>query len=139
MKVKNVMHVGVKCVTPDTPVRDVATQMRKEDIGVIPVKSDSQLVGVITDRDITCRAVAYSGDLDKMTARDVMTKNVVCCSEDDDIADAIHVMEKKHIRRLPVTDSKKDVIGMLSLGDISHKVRKDLSGEVLRAVSQHHA
>jgi CBS domain-containing protein len=112
--------------------------MRQEDIGVIPVKSDSRLVGMITDRDITCRAVADSGDIDKMIARDVMTKNVVCCSADDDIVDAIHVMEKKHIRRLPVTDSKKDVIGILSLGDISHKVRKELSAEVLRAVSQHH-
>ncbi len=67
-----------------------------------------------------------------------MTKNVVCCSPDDDVQVAIETMETKKIRRLPVTDSHKTMIGMLSLGDISHKVGKELSGEVLRAVSGHH-
>jgi CBS-domain-containing membrane protein len=79
-----------------------------------------------------------SGDVAKMTARDVMTKDVVSCSADDDIDAAIEVMEAKQIRRLPVMDSHKTMIGMLSLGDISHKVRKGLAGEVLRAVSGHH-
>jgi len=68
----------------------------------------------------------------------VMTPNVVCCSPDDDIAVAIEVMEAKQIRRLPVTDSHKMMIGMLSLGDISRKVSKKMSGEVLFAVSGHH-
>jgi CBS domain-containing protein len=73
-----------------------------------------------------------------MTAKDVMTEDVVCCSPDDDIQIAIETMEAKQIRRLPVTDSHKTMIGMLSLGDISHKVSKELSGEMLRAVSGHH-
>ena len=85
-----------------------------------------------------CRALADSGNLAKLTAKDVMTKDVVCCSPDDDIQVAIETMEAKQIRRLPVTDSHKIMIGMLSLGDISHKVSKDLSGEMLRAVSGHH-
>jgi len=67
-----------------------------------------------------------------------MTKNVLCCLPDDDIQVAIETMEAKQIRRLPVTDSHKTVIGMLSLGDISRKVSKELSGEALRAVSGHH-
>lgn len=96
------------------------------------------MVGIVTDRDITCRALADSGDLAKITAKDVMTKHVVCCSPDDDIQVAIETMEAKQIRRLPVTDSHRTMIGMLSLGDISHKVRKELSGEMLRAVSGHH-
>ena len=96
------------------------------------------MVGIVTDRDITCRALADSGNPAKMTAKDVMTKDVVCCSPDDDIQVAIETMEAKQIRRLPVTDSHKIMIGMLSLGDISHKVSKDLSGEMLRAVSGHH-
>jgi CBS domain-containing protein len=112
--------------------------MRDSDVGAIPVKADSQLVGIVTDRDITCRALADSGTLAKMTAKDVMTEDVVCCSPDDDIQIAIETMEAKQIRRLPVTDSHKTMIGMLSLGDISHKVSKELSGEMLRAVSGHH-
>jgi len=67
-----------------------------------------------------------------------MTKNVVCCSSEDYIDLAIDVIEANQIRRLPVTDSHKSVLGMLSLGDISHKVKKQLSGEILRAVSGHH-
>jgi CBS domain-containing protein len=95
-------------------------------------------VGILTDRDITCRAVADSGNLGTMTAQDVMTRDVVCCSPDDDIDIAIEAMEAKQVRRLPVTDSHKTVVGMLSLGDISHKVKNELSGEVLRTLSGHH-
>lgn len=138
MKVKDVMHKGTTCVEPGTPVREIAKRMRDSDVGAIPVKADSQLVGIVTDRDITCRALANSGNRGNMTAKDVMTKDVVCCSPDDDIQVAIETMEAKQIRRLPVTDSHKTMIGMLSLGDISHKVNKQLSGQMLRAVSGHH-
>ena len=138
MKVRDAMHKGAAWVEPTAPVTEVAKQMRENDVGAIPVRGNSHLVGIITDRDITCRAVAKSGDLDKMTAQDVMTKDVVCCSPDDDIGVAIKVMEAKQVRRLPVTDSHKAIVGILSLGDISHKIGKDKSGEVLRAVSEHH-
>lgn len=138
MKVKDAMHKGTTCVKPNTPVREIAKRMRKNDIGAILVRTDGQLVGMVTDRDITCRALANSGNLSRLTAKDVMTKKVICCSPDDDIAVAIKAMEAKKIRRLPVTDSRKGLVGMLTLGDISHKVSKELSGEVLRAVSAHH-
>jgi len=138
MKVKDVMHKGTTCVEPSTPVKEIAKRMRDGDVGAIPVKADGRLVGIVTDRDITCRALADSGNPAKMTAKDIMTKDVVCCSPDDDVQVAIEAMEAKQIRRLPVTDSHKTMIGMLSLGDISHNVSKELSGEVLRAVSGHH-
>lgn len=138
MKVKDAMHKGTTCVEPRTPVTDIAKRMRDTDVGAIPVRADGQMVGIITDRDITCRAVADSGNPSKLTAQDVMTKNVISCSPDDDISVAIKAMEAKKIRRLPVTDSDKAIVGMLSLGDISHKVGDELSGEVLRAVSAHH-
>lgn len=138
MKVKDVMHNGATCVEPSTPVREIAKRMRDTDVGAIPVKADGHLVGIVTDRDITCRALADTGNVAKMTAKDVMTKDVVCCSPEDDVEVAIEAMEAKQLRRLPVTDSHKTMIGMLSLGDISHKVSKELSGEVLRSVSGHH-
>jgi CBS domain-containing protein len=138
MKVKDVMHEGATCVALNTPVREIAKRMVEGDVGALPVKANGNIVGIVTDRDIACRAVAESGDVAKMTARDVMSRDVVCCSPDDDIDVALEVMEAKQIRRLPVTDSHKTMIGMLSLGDISHKLSKDKSGEVLRAVSGHH-
>lgn len=138
MKIKDVMHKHAICVTPDTLVRAIAKQMRDADVGALPVTADGRLVGIVTDRDIACRALADSKDPGRMSAKDVMTSKVVCCALDDDIAQAIKTMEAKRIRRLPVTDSDENIIGMVSLGDISHKVGKELSGEVLRAVSAHH-
>jgi len=138
MKVKEIMHKGATYVAPDTLISAIAKQMRDADVGALPVKENSHLVGIVTDRDITCRALADAKDPGHMTAKDVMTGKVVCCSPDDDIADAIKIMESKRIRRLPVTDSEENLLGMVSLGDISHKVGSELSGEVLRAVSAHH-
>jgi CBS domain-containing protein len=132
------MHKGTTWVRSDAPVKNIAKLMRREDVGAIPVRADGELVGIVTDRDIACRALANSGNVDKMTARDVMTKKVVRCSPDDDLAKAIKKMESKKIRRLPVTDSREGLVGMLSLGDVSHKVSKDLSGRMLRALSAHH-
>jgi CBS domain-containing protein len=138
MKVKEAMHKGTNCVEPGTLVTEIAKHMRDDDVGAIPVRADGRLVGIVTDRDITCRAVTHGASIGKLTAQDVMTKDVVCCSPEDDLTMAIKVMEGKKIRRLPVTDAHKTMIGMLSLGDISHKASSDLSGEVLRAVSAHH-
>jgi len=99
MKVKDVMHKGVTCVEPTTPVKELAKRMRDSDIGAIPVCADGRLVGIVTDRDIICRAVADTGNLGKMTAQDVMTKNVVCCSPEDYIDLAIDVIEANQVRR----------------------------------------
>jgi CBS domain-containing protein len=139
MKVKDVMHKGATFVEAQASVRQVAKRMRETDVGAIPVKADGQLVGIVTDRDIACRALGNGGELSTLTARDIMTKNVVCCSLDDDVQDAIKVMETKQIRRMPVMDNHKMMVGMLSLGDISQRVSKQTAGEVLRAVSGHHA
>lgn len=139
MKVERAMHKKVKCVEPETPVREIARRMRVADVGAIPVQHNSTLVGIITDRDIACRAVANGADLDALHARDIMTTDVATCSAEDDIKSALSVMERKQVRRLPVVDHANGVIGMLSLGDISHKVSHDISGSLLQSVSAHHA
>lgn len=138
MKVRNVMHKGVTCVDPETPIREIARRMRRFDIGAVPVRADGAIVGIITDRDLACRALANSGDVARMTAKDVMTRKVVSCAPDEDIASAIRKMERKKVRRLPVINGSGGIVGMLSLGDIAQKVSKQLSGEILRAVSAHH-
>ncbi len=138
MKVRNVMHKGITCVEPDTPIREIAKRMRKYDIGAVPVRADGAIVGMVTDRDIACRALANSGNVARLTAKDVMTRNVVSCSPDEDIASAIRKMQRKKVRRLPVVNGSGGIVGMLSLGDISQKVSRQLSGEILRAVSAHH-
>jgi len=139
MRVKNAMHKPVKCVELETPIKEVAKRMRTADIGAVPVQHDGALVGIITDRDIACRAIGNGADLDTLHARDIMTTNVTTCAADDDLLTAVARMKKKHIRRLPVVGQDNSVVGILSLGDISHKVGSDISGQVLRSVSAHHA
>ena len=139
MKVKDAMHKGVEWVSPDTPVSKVAALMKKLDVGAVPVGENDRLIGMVTDRDITCRGLANSKDPAKLTARDVMTEGVVYCTEGEDLADAARLMEQKQIRRLPVINDKKRMVGMLRLGDLSHAASRTLTGEVVSAVSAHHA
>jgi CBS domain-containing protein len=140
MKVKEMMHKGVEWVSPETPVTTLAKKMLNQDIGAIPIGENDRLVGMVTDRDITLRAVAKADgkDLSKLTARDVMTKGVIWCRDGDNAADAARLMETKNVRRLPVIDEHKRMVGMLSLGDISHAAPQRIAAEVTKAVSAHH-
>lgn len=138
MKVKDMMHTGVECVSPDTAVSAIAQKMRELDVGAIPIAKDGKLVGMITDRDITIRCVADNEDMSKVKAKDVMTQGVVYCRDNEDVEDAVRIMEGKQIRRLPVLDEAMQMVGMVSLGDISHAVSRDITGEVTKAVSAHH-
>jgi CBS domain-containing protein len=139
MKVKDVMHRGVTWVEPGTSVREVARMMRDCDIGSVPVGENDRLVGIVTDRDIICRAVAADGDITLLTANDVMSKPIIYCGADDELDSAIRIMEKNRIRRLPVVDKDKRLTGMLALGDISEIGGQDMAGEVMRSVSAHHS
>jgi CBS domain-containing protein len=138
MKVKEAMHRGAEWVSPDTPLTDVARLMQKHDIGALPVGDNDRLVGMVTDRDIVCRCVAAGKDAAGMTARDVMTRGIVYCKEAVDLDEAIEIMRNKQIRRLPVINEAKRMVGILSLGDLSHALPEGDSGEVLKAVSAHH-
>ena len=138
MKVKSAMHRDVEWCSPDTPITEIAKIMKREDVGAIPIGENDRLIGMVTDRDIACKAVAGSKDLANCTARDVMTRGIVVCREDENIANAVHRMEDKKIRRLPVINASKRMVGMLSLGDVSHAASCELSGEALKAVSAHH-
>jgi CBS domain-containing protein len=139
MKVKDVMHKGVDWVGPDTPLAEIAKLMRQHDVGSIPIGENDKLVGMVTDRDIVCKGLATDGfDPRRATARDVMTEGIHCCREDDDLAKAIRHMESLKIRRLPVINKNKRMVGMLSLGDISTTATTDLLSEWARSVSAHH-
>jgi CBS domain-containing protein len=139
MKVKEAMHKGVDWVDPDTPVTDLAKLMRQHDIGAIPIGQNDRLIGMVTDRDIVCKGLAEdSFDPRLATARDVMTPGIHCCREDDDLAKAVRHMEELKVRRLPVINKSKRMVGILSLGDVSRSAPSDLLSEILKGVSAHH-
>jgi CBS domain-containing protein len=139
MKVKDVMHKGVDWVSPNTPVTELAKLMREHDIGCIPIGEDDRLIGMVTDRDIVCKGLASNNfDARRAMARDVMTEGIHCCREDDDLAKAVHHMETLKVRRLPVINKSKRMVGMISLGDVSHSAPGDLLSECVKSVSTHH-
>ena len=139
MKVKDVMHKGVDWVSPNTPVTELAKLMREHDIGCIPIGEDDRLIGMVTDRDIVCKGLAGTNfNAGRATARDVMTSGIHCCREDDDLAKAVRHMEELKIRRLPVINKSMRMVGILSLGDVSHAAPGDLVSECVKSVSAHH-
>ena len=139
MKVKEAMHKGVEWVAPETKLKDVAQKMRDADVGAIPVGKKDRLVGMVTDRDIAIRAVSAGESLSDVTAGDVMTKGIVYCFANEEVDDAVRIMEEKQIRRLPVIDDNKRMVGMLALGDVAQAEPAALVGEVMKAVADHHA
>jgi CBS domain-containing protein len=94
---------------------------------------------MVTDRDIVCKGLALDNfDARRATARDVMTAEIHCCREEDDLAKAIRHMEELKVRRLPVINKSKRMTGILSLGDVSHSAAGDLLSECVKSVSAHH-
>ena len=139
MKVKDVMHKGVDWVGPETPVTEVARLMQAHDIGCIPIGENDQLIGMVTDRDIVCKGLADKGfSAARTTARDVMTDGIHCCREDDDLAQAMHHMETLKVRRLPVINKGKRMVGMISLGDVCQFATPELAAHYVKSVSAHH-
>jgi CBS domain-containing protein len=139
MKVKDVMHKGVDWVSPDTPITELAKLMRSHDIGAIPIGENDRLIGMVTDRDIVCKGLADDSlDVRRMTARDVMTGGIHCCREDDDLAKAVKHMEGLQVRRLPVINKSKRMVGILSLGDLGQSAPGSLLTEWVKSISAHH-
>jgi len=139
MKVKDAMHKGVDWVSPDTPVSELAKLMRDHDVGAIPIGENDRLVGMVTDRDIVCKGLAQDNfDAAHATASEVMTTDIHCCREEEDLTRAVQHMEELKVRRLPVINQSKRMIGMLSLGDIGHSAPLDLLSECVKSVSAHH-
>jgi CBS domain-containing protein len=137
MQVKDVMTKGAECVRPDDTLQDAARKMKGLDVGPLPVCDNDRLVGMITDRDITVRAVAEGKDPRSARVRDAMTEGVCYCFEDDDVADAARLMKEKQIRRLVVLNRDKRLAGIVSLGDLAVETGDEhLAGQTLEHVSQ---
>lgn len=138
MKVNEVMHSPAEWVGAETLVSEVAARMAKADIGAIPVGRNDRLIGMITDRDLALRVIAEKRDPQTTRAEEVMSPGIIFCNTEETVEDAIHLMDQKKIRRLPVLNDKKRLVGMLSLGDVAHGTGLQLAGELARAVAGHH-
>lgn len=137
MKVGDIMTRDPRVVRPDTSVADAAKVMRELDVGSLPVCDGSRLVGMITDRDITTRSTAEGVDPTQVLVNDVMTPKIKYCFEDQDIHEVARIMQEDQIRRLPVLDRQKQMVGIVALGDLSVDAGIDtLSGKTLEEISR---
>ncbi|MDH5473854.1 MAG: CBS domain-containing protein [Gammaproteobacteria bacterium] len=137
MKVRDIMTTRVESVKPTTVLRHAARRMSEFNVGSMPVVDDNgKLLGIITDRDISVYAIAMGHDPQSTEVQKVMTKDVITCIADMDLADAAALMKNKHIRRLAVMDNDL-LAGFLSVDDLA-RASYDLAGAVLEAATPIH-
>ena len=136
MKIREIMTEAVELVDPDTVLRDAARQMREAGTGFLPVGVDDRLVGTLTDRDITVRAVAAGLDPTVARVREAMSKTLVYCFEDQDTSEAATLMAENKVRRLPVLNTAKRLVGVISLGDLAAGTGDDdVVGQTVQDIS----
>ena len=136
MKIREIMTPDAQCIQPDDTMVDAASLMRQLDVGVLPVCEEGEVVGMITDRDITIRAVADARHPATTLVREIMSTGTIPVYEDQEVGEVVQIMEEHQIRRAPVLSREGRLVGIVSLGDIAVDGSAALSGEALKFVSQ---
>ena len=135
MKVSKCMTRDVELVSPTQTIRDAAQMMAELDAGALPVQQDDRLVGMITDRDIAVRAVAQGKSPDT-PVRDAMSREILYCFDDQEIEDVSRNMGEVKVRRLPVVNRDKRLVGIISIGDLALKEEQTLTGSTIARISK---
>ena len=135
MKIRDVMSKDVRVARPEDTLQNVAGRMAAGDFGFIPVADGDRLIGALTDRDIVVRAVA-SGAGPEARVLDVLSRDALVVRADDDLKVALDLMSSRQIRRLPVVDKDGRLVGVVSLGDLSTRVKERYAGEALEEISR---
>lgn|SRR5262249_9352904 len=137
MKISEIMSRDVAIAAPTDSIQKIAQKMVEIDAGIIPVGEKDRLVGMITDRDMVVRAIAKGKSPGKCTGRDVMSPDVKYCYEDETLEDAARNMATLQVKRLPVLNRDKRLVGIVSLGDLACEPEADESSkEALLGISQ---
>lgn len=136
MNIRDIMTADPVYAEPDTTLEEIATLMKQENIGAVPVVEDGEVAGIVTDRDIVLRCIAEGKDATECTAEDVMSTEVFTIDPDTSTAEAARIMGERQIRRLAVVEDGR-LVGMVSIGDVAVKSNDDdLSGDTLEDVSK---
>jgi CBS domain-containing protein len=140
MQIREIMTQGAEVVYLDDAAQEAAAKMRELDVGALPVCDGDKLQGLITDRDIAIRLVAEGRDVAQTKVSDIMTPGVSYCFDDQTVEEAVMLMEAEQIRRLPILNRERQLVGMLSLGDLALRTEgtedEDLAEEALKDISE---
>lgn len=131
MKAREIMTKDPRTVTPDTGLQEVARLMQSEDVGIIPVveAGGTNLLGVVTDRDIALRVVGEGKDAKTTKVSDVMSKGVSTCKQDDSVDDVMDLMGKEQLRRVPIVDERGALVGIVAQADVVREAKSDKKAE----------
>lgn len=132
--IRDLMTSNVETVRPDQTARDAAGFMLRADTGSIPVCEEGRVIGMITDRDIAVRGVAEGKSAD-CSVRELMSGNIICARESDDVQAVARQMSDAQVRRLPVLDADDKLVGMVSLGDLARETTGESAHQALEGVS----
>ena len=140
MQIREIMTQGAEVVYLDDAAREAGAKMRELDVGALPVCDGERIQGVITDRDLAIRLVAEGRDPARTKVSDIMTPGVSYCFDDQSVEEAVMLMEAEQIRRLPILNREKQLVGMLSLGDLALRTEgtedENLAEEALKDISE---
>ena len=136
-KIAEVMTDRPRAVAPETSIQEAARLMEEEDVGSLPVVEEgARLVGIVTDRDIAVRAVARGLEPEGTSVMDIASKDVYGVAPDDDLDDALEMMARAQVRRLPVVVRDNELVGMIAQADVARTSKEKTTGEVVEAISK---
>jgi CBS domain-containing protein len=133
--IAEIMSRDVQTIAPEDTLQKAAQQLRELDVGSLPVTSGTRLLGMLTDRDITVRAVAEGLNPQQACVSDVMTQQVQSCNTDDDVASVMQQMGDAQLRRMPVVNQNQELVGIVALADLALKSGRHID-ETVREISQ---
>jgi CBS domain-containing protein len=135
-KISEVMTQRPRAVTAQMTVREAARLMDEEDVGSLPVVDEAErLIGILTDRDVTVRVVGRGLDSDTTVVGDVASRDIVAVTPDDDLDDALRLMAREQVRRMPVVVQENQLVGMLAQADVAEVGKEMATGELVEASS----
>ncbi len=133
--ISEIMSTDVKVLKPDNSLQTAAQLMSELNVGAIPVCEGEKLIGMVTDRDIAIRGVAYGKNINKTSIKEVMSPDVHWCFEDQQIEEVSEKMSDLQVRRIPIMNRQKKLVGIVSLGDLAAKHSSREAAETLRDIS----
>jgi CBS domain-containing protein len=136
-KIAEVMTQRPRAVTPQMTVREAARLMDEEDVGALPVVDNGErLIGIVTDRDVAVRVVGRGLDSDTTVVGDVASRDVVALTPEHDLDDALRLMAREQVRRVPIVAREHQLVGMLAQADVAHASKEKTTGEIVEAISR---
>jgi CBS domain-containing protein len=135
-KIRDVMTSDPRAIEPSTPVQDAARMMRDQDVGPMPIVENGSLTGILTDRDIVLRVVAEGKDPSSTTAGDVASRDLVTIDPEQTLDEALRLMAKHQVRRLPVCEEDGKLVGIVAQADVALEGDDRETGRVVEEISK---